>query len=141
MHRLAAILLAAAFAGCDVAAELLPQDVPVGGRLLIVTFENHSSRPAAAVVAADNGGPFQPVGTANPRTVPANSTVEVRLGIPAGSGWAIFVNPGPDRGPLVVAADIPPNAMGAMPFTIGIGRDGSPFASVSGDAGSGWFGN
>ena len=141
MQRLAAILLAVASAGCDVAAELLPPAVPEGGRLLIVTVENHGSTPAAVVVAADDGGPIQLVGMATPSSVPAKSTVEVRFGIPAGSGWAIFVNPGPEKGPLVTANDIPPNAAGRMPFYIGIGADGSPFASFPGGAGRGWFGN
>ena len=141
MQKLAAILLAALFGGCDMATDLLPPAVPPGGRLLIVTVENHSPRPATLVVAADNSGPIQAVGTANPNSVPAVSSVEVRFVIPAGSGWAIFVNPGPDRGPLVTASDIPQNATGEMPFTIGISADGSPFAQVPGPAEPGWFGN
>lgn len=134
-------MLAVVLAGCQTVSEILPFGVPPGGRELIVTVTNGSPRPATLMVGSDEmAGMPQAVGTANPATIAAGATVQVRFGVPAGTGWAIFVNPGPDHGPLVLAGDVPPNASGAMPFTIGVDSTGNTYAQVDRDPGPGWFG-
>jgi hypothetical protein len=37
--------------------------------------------------------------------VPAGATVDVIFALPKGEGWSIFVNPGPDIGPLVIGRE------------------------------------
>ena len=55
-----------------------------------------------------------------------------------GEGWAIFVNPGPQLGPLILAIDVPPDASGRLPLSIEVGPEG-PSVSVPNEPG--WFGN
>lgn len=133
-------VVAATIAGCEL-ANLVGPVIPPGGRLLIIQVENNSSRPALIVVARDLGVAGPLVGTANPGSIPPGGTVDVRIGIPPGSDWAIYVNPGPQTGPLVTAHDIPPAATGQMPFRIGIDATGQPYSEFPGAARPGWFGN
>ena len=117
-----ATLVAVMLAGC------FGSGLPAGWRQLIITVANHSSQPATLVVGDDRpgmGGPARPVGTVDPGVVPAKVTMDVLFGIPPGSGWAIFVNPSPEYGPLIRAADVPENAAGRQPFTISIGEGGT----------------
>jgi hypothetical protein len=73
--------------------------------------------------------------------VAPHATVDVTFDVPAGRTWAIFVNPGPDRGPLITAADVPPGVVGRLPITIGIGPNGEPWAQgPPGGEAPGWFG-
>jgi hypothetical protein len=81
------------------------------------------------------------VGTAVPSTVPAGATQDVVFTVPPGQGWAIFVNPSPGRGPLILAQDVPPNFGGEFPGTIIIGANGDSSFSTEGNLGPGWFGN
>ena len=96
-------------------------DVP-GGRLWTVKVVNRSPRPATLVVAdeteAGDAGPL--VGTVTPSVVPPGATVKVTFALPAkgSTGWAIFVNPGPDTGPLLTWTDAP------LAGEIRIGADG-----------------
>ena len=60
------------------------------------------------------------VGTTTPSVVLPGATVEVIFGVPPGTGWAIFVNPGPNMGPLILPNDLP-EAIG-----IEIDREGNP---------------
>ncbi len=49
------------------------------------------------------------VGTVTPNVVPAGATRDVTFALPAkdSTGWAVFVNPGPDMGPLLMWTDVP----------------------------------
>jgi hypothetical protein len=116
-----AVLVAVTLAGC------FGSGLPAGWRQWIVTVENQSAQPATLVVAEDGPvGMGRPVGTADPGVVPAGVTMDVVFGIPPGSGWAIFVNPGPERGALLGAAEVPEDAVGRQPWIIMIGESGSP---------------
>jgi hypothetical protein len=81
------------------------------------------------------------VGTADPSTVPAGATQVVVFTVPPGQGWAIFVNPSPVRGPLILAQDVPPNFGGRLPGTIRIAANGDPIFSSERNLGPGWFGD
>ena len=105
--------------------------VPPGGRRWVVTVENQSPRPAQLFVAEDRSPMGRVVGTANPSIVPPGATVDVVFGVPQGGMWAIFVNPGPNIGALVVAPDVPREATGKMPFKIVVNADGSPWSPTA----------
>lgn len=120
-----------------------PKPAPVlepGARQWIITVENMSRKPANLFVAEDLGQMGQSVGIADPSMVPAGATQDVVFSVPPGQGWAIFVNPGPKMGPLILAQDVPPEAAGSLPIRIGIGPDGSPYSSMQRQL-PGWFGN
>jgi hypothetical protein len=119
-----------------------PNPTPESGtRKWIISVENLSRQPAALFVAADDLAMGRAVGTAVPSVVPAGVTQDVVFTVPSGQGrWAIFVNPGPERGPLILSQDVPAGRTGALPILIQIARDGSPNVSSPG-AGPGWFGN
>jgi hypothetical protein len=110
-----------------------------GAREWILDVENQSAEEAHLFVAADSGALGELVGTAVPASVPAGTTQAVVFTVPAGSGWAIFVNPSPDSGPLVTAQDVPPGATGPLPMTITVQPGGA--AVVSAPSAPGWFGN
>ena len=113
---------------------------PAGSREWRISVQNMSNAPAILFVAEDQQAMGALVGTVVPSTVPAGVTQDVVFTVPPGDGWAIFVNPGPDRGPLILAADVPADAAGPLPVSIGIGADGSPSAMMKGQP-PGWFGN
>ena len=84
---------------------------------------NKSSQPATLFVAEENeqGLLGRLVGSATPNVVPPGATVKVTFLLPAkGTGWAIFVNPGPNTGPLVGPAEM------SLPGQILIMEDGQP---------------
>ena len=84
--------------------------VPPNARTWTVTAVNRSSDPATLFVAEeDENGLLGPlVGSVSPNVVPPGATVQVTFLLPArGDGWSIFVNPGPDEGPLLLASDVP----------------------------------
>jgi hypothetical protein len=114
---------------------------PAGSRQWIITVENMSREPATLFVALDESPMGRRVGTALPSTVNAGVTQRVVFTVPPGQGWAIFVNPSPVRGPLILAQDVPPNFGGEFPGTIHIGANGDPALSTEGNLGPGWFGN
>ena len=134
---MAVMAIACCLAGCGV-LNVGPQPEP-GARQWIITVENLSSEPATLVVAEDLQTMGRSVGTAVPSSVPAGATQDVVFTVPPGRGWAIFVNPGPNAGPMILAQDVPPGATGVLPITIGIDQDGAPYSSVPGE--QGWFGN
>jgi hypothetical protein len=135
----AIVLVAVTLAGCN--NDDTGGGLPPGWRVWVVTVRNASARLAVVGVAEDAGVPGRVVGTANPNSVPPGATVDVAFGIPPGFEWAIFVNPGPNTGPLVLARDVPGDASGRMPFTIMIASDGNSSTQVPGPALPGWFGN
>ena len=138
IRLIAAILVGVGLAGCDNAGFV--SQPRAGWRQFIVTVENQSPRPATLAVAANRSPMERPTGTAEPGVVPPGVTMDVTLDVPPGQGWAIFVNPGdPGMGPLVTAHDVPPGAIGRMPFKVQIDLRGQVSAAV--DAGPGWFGN
>jgi len=141
IQRLAVAALALLLAACGTG--LLP-DEPIlepGGRRWIITVENLSAQPARLMVAEDGLDMGDLVGTAEPNSVPANTTRDVVFTVPAGEGWAIFVNPSNERGPLVLAIDVPRHVTGRLPLSIQVGPNGDPTASVGAGAGPGWFGD
>jgi hypothetical protein len=95
-------------------------DVP-GGRLWTVTVVNESSEPATLFVAEeDESGMGRLVGSVTPNVVPPGATVNVTFHLPTkgATGWWIFLNPGPDVGPLLAWTDMP------LAGEIHIGADG-----------------
>jgi len=110
-----------------------------GAREWIVSVENQSAAEAHLFVAADTGSLGTLVGTAVPASVAAGATERVVFTVPAGSGWAIFVNPSPNIGPLITAQDVPNDAAGPLPLTITVQPGGAPVVSVPHVPG--WFGN
>ena len=85
-------------------------DVP-DGRLWTVKAVNESSEPATLFVAEEDesGSMARLVGSATPNVVPPGATLNVtfRLLAKAVTGWWIFVNPGPDSGPLLGWTEVP----------------------------------
>ena len=140
-RRLAgAAAMLCSLAACGVVPNPIADPLPEpGARRWIITVENSSAQPAALFVARDESPMGAAVGTAVPNTVLAGATRDVVFTVPPGQGWAIFVNPGPNLGPLILAQDVPLGASGDLPLTIGIGPDGSPSVSVPNQPG--WFGN
>jgi len=131
----AAMLASLAACGVlDVAQPLQP-----GDRVWVITVTNDAALPAVLSVAEDTGAQGRIVGTADPPRVAPGASAEVRFTVPPGTGWAIFVNPGPDTGPLILASDVPGGASGALPLDIHVARDGSPSVTAPGEPG--WFGN
>ncbi|HUF06864.1 MAG TPA: hypothetical protein VMP86_05705 [Candidatus Binatia bacterium] len=111
-----------------------------GARAWIVTVENQSADETHLFVAADRSPMGELVGTATPASVAAGVTQQVVFTVPAGSGWAIFVNPSPGMGPLILAQDVPPDAAGALPIRIIVQPGGAPSVMSRGFA-PGWFGD
>jgi hypothetical protein len=109
-----------------------------GSRRLVITVWNLSGQPAIVEVAQDGPTKGEIVGRVNPNPVPPGPT-DVSFDLPPGGGWAVWVNPGPDRGPLFSSSDIPASASGKAPFTIQIEANGEASSSFSGPA-PGWFG-
>lgn len=110
-----------------------------GSREWIVNVENQSTREAHLFVAEDTGSLGELVGTAMPASIPAGATGRVVFTVPAGSGWAIFVNPSPSMGPLILAQDVPMDASGFLPIAIMVQPGGTAVVSVP--PAPGWFGN
>jgi hypothetical protein len=112
-----------------------------GGRTIVMTVENKSDRPAILVVAKDLQSMGAAVGTATPGMVPPGMTVDVTFSLPPEPGWAIFVNPGPEQGPLFTDHDVPPDASGRAPFTIEVHGAGTASAVSTQRDTPGWMGN
>jgi len=118
-RRLPVLLLALAtllVAGCDFLEPDRPQ-LPPGTRALIIPVENRSNVPAVLVVAEDRQPVGRAVGSAQPAAVPAGARIDVTFIVPNAPGWAIFVNPGPERGPLLLHTDLR-NCTGRVPAFI-----------------------
>jgi hypothetical protein len=90
-------------------------------------------------VAKDEHPMGDAVGRAEPAMVPPGANVDVTFTVPAGQGWAIFVNPDANRGALVVWSDVPAHRNGRLPLAIVIDAQGNPSVSAPGEPG--WFGN
>jgi hypothetical protein len=131
------IVIALTLTGCG----MLPVDpLNPGARRWIIPVENRSNLPVFVSVAEDTSPVGEPRGTAQPNTIPPKATIDVVFTVPPGGlDWAIFVNPGPNRGPLITARDVPPGRAGRLPVKIFVGADGEPFVEAPGEPG--WFGN
>jgi hypothetical protein len=127
--------LALGSVGCGSPLDILRAQ---GTREWIIPVENMSARPVVVAVAVDAQPMGKLVGTAVPAVVPPRTTTEVVFSIPPGDGWAIFVNTGQPGGPLILAADVPPDRAGKLPLTITVDETGTP--SVSAPDEPGWFG-
>ena len=114
--------------------------MPAGSREWVIPVENLSAEPARLLVAEDIPGIGQTVGTATPETVAAGATESVTFTVPPGDEWAIFVNPGPDRGPLILARDVPSDASGPLPLHISVGANGGAGVAILLPNPDGWFG-
>jgi hypothetical protein len=126
-RRLAALVLILATlgaAGCEL-VEPSGREVPTGMRALIIPVANESGRPAVLLVAEDRHPVGQPVGSAEPAVVPPGQTLDVRFIVPNAPGWAIFVNPGPEIGPLLMEVELR-NCVGHVPASIQVGPRGEP---------------
>jgi len=136
--RFVAVLVAAfALAGCESGGFA---GSPAGSRSLVVTVENASPWDATFMVGETVPITGRPVGTAVPEVVPPGVTADVTFHVPAGLNWSIYVNPGPGQEPQVTASDIPPDAAGKMPFSLGIAENGALGVSRQLDV-PGWFGD
>jgi hypothetical protein len=116
-------------------------EVEAEARVLTIPVQNTSGEPAQLFVARDTQPLEFLVGTVEPSTVGPGLTNDVAFTVPAGKDWAIFVNPSPDRGPLILATDIPPDASGQLPIDIIVDQFGSPGVQTFGEPQPGWFGN
>jgi hypothetical protein len=130
-------VIAFALTGCGI----LPVDpLNPGTRQWIIPVANESNLPVFLAVAEDSSPMGNPVGNAQPNTIPPKATVDVVFSVPpAGLDWAIFVNPGPNRGPLVTARDVPAGVAGRLPLAIFVDLNGEPSVRAPGEPG--WFGN
>lgn len=132
-HLVICLTVVLALAGCGTS----PFDpLDPGARRWIIPVDNRTDRPVLVAVAKD--GPFMGalLGRADPDTIPPRTTLDVFFTVPlAGLDWAIFVNPGPNRGPLILASDVPPGRTGRLPIKIGVGADGEPFVEIPNEPG------
>ena len=127
--------------GCEpLACPMTGPEPGPGAREWIVTVENQSARDAHLFVAMDTSPMGELVGTAVPASIAAGATERVAFTVPDESGWAIFVNPSPTLGPLIIAQDVPMDASGVLPITIMVQSSGSAVVSVPAGL-PGWFGN
>ena len=120
----------------------LPRESPTaspGQRVFVVAVDNRSGLPATLVVGDDGMFDGDPTGTVDPSVLPLGITEDVVLGVPLSEGWAIYVNPGPDKGASITWRDVPPDFSGRMPFSIVVYRDG--WGSADAREAPGWFGN
>lgn len=120
---------------------LIPGDVamPNGSRQWIIDVDNQSGRDALLFVAVDAMEMGDVVGIADPPTVAAHTRRDVVFTVPPGELWAIFVNPSPQRGPLLLAVDVPPGVTGRLPISVAIDPNGEPSMSVP--SMPGWMGD
>lgn len=138
---LAYVAAAVMVGGCGTG--VIPGDpaLPPGSREWIIEVDNQSGQPARLMVAEDTQPVGDLVGTADPPQVPPGTKQDVVFTVPPGQTWAIFVNPSAQRGPLILAMDVPADAQGALPLSIVVGPNGDPSVGVDANAGPGWFGN
>ena len=122
------------------ACDAVPQILHPGSRVWIIPVQNTSPRPALVAVAEDRSPMGDLVGTAQPAAIPAGQTVDVTFTVPSDrADWAVFVNPGPNLGALITAADVPPGVSGRLPLTILVDAQGNPGVTVPNEPG--WSGN
>src|SRR5688572_8989240 len=121
--------------GCGMG--VLPGDpaLPPGSREWIISVDNQSAQPARLMVAEDTAPVGDLVGTANPAQIPPGTQQDVVFKVPPGQTWAIFVNPSPQLGPLILARDVPADAHGRLPLSIIVQANGDPSVGVDADAG------
>ena len=138
---LSSVVVIVFLGGCGTG--VLPGDpaLPPGSREWIISVDNQSAQPARLLVAEDTAPVGDLVGTANPAQVPPGTKQDVVFKVPPGQTWAIFVNPSPQLGPLILARDVPADVHGRLPLMIIVGQNGDPSVGVDADAGPGWFGN
>jgi hypothetical protein len=96
-----------------------------GSREWVITVENTDNRAAHLFVARDEQPMGELVGSALPASVPPGATVQVVFSVPAGAGWAIFVNPTATIGAMIGAQDVPSAASGVLRISIRIDSSGN----------------
>ena len=106
-------VLVVALTACG--TDLLAPAPEPGSRQWIIGVTNQSGQEARLVLAEDAGTMGEAVGRVEPSIVPPQTEMDVVFTVPPGEGWAIFVNPGPDDGPLVLAADVPAPRWASFP--------------------------
>ncbi len=133
---MASALFALSLIGCSALPPVLQ-----GQRQWAVTVDNKSDRPATIYVGEDVnfGDPnWRSVGTVSPSVVAPRTKARVVITPPALGHWAVFVNPGPGRGPMLISQDAPPDFSGELPGIISIDGNGEPGFSAPGDMPPGW---
>jgi hypothetical protein len=100
----------------------VPTELEPGARILVFQVTNNSDEDATLRVGMDNNFPANlPVGAVEPNIVPPHSSMPVVFHVPptgaVGSGWAIFVNTRPDKGPMFIESELK-NCVGAVPVEI-----------------------
>jgi hypothetical protein len=138
---LSSVVLLVIVSGCGTG--VIPGDpaMPAGSREWIIFVDNQSAQPARLMVAEDTMPVGEQVGTVDPPQVPPGAKQDVVFRVPPGQTWAIFVNPSAERGPLILAIDVPADAQGRLPVSIIVTPNGDPTAALDANAGPGWFGN
>jgi hypothetical protein len=94
--------------------------MPLGSRQIAIPVNNHSNAPAALAVTNDNPQAKSLVGSAQPSSVPPQTTQEVVFTLPDNDMWAIEVN----GQTLIIPMDVAGHT-GRLPITIEVGPDGS----------------
>jgi hypothetical protein len=141
MRRHAVLAIGALVVGVTACGTDLLAPVPEpGSRQWIIGVTNQSGEEARLFLAEDAGTMGEAVGRVEPSIVPPQTEMDVVFTVPPGEGWAIFVNPGPDDGPLVLAADVPAHEVGELPFLIIVSPDGVPGVLHQDEPRPGWFG-
>jgi hypothetical protein len=98
-----------------------------------VMVANQSEEPAVVFIGVDVnfGDPlWKEVGAVVPAAVPPMTTARVVMTPPPPGNWAIFVNPGPERGPLLTPRSFPAKFSGELPGTIVVRSNGLPEIEV-----------
>lgn len=123
--------LIAVSAACDEGQVVQEAAEPLAqfSRQLMIPVVNESNVPAQIIVAEDVPPPGKVVGIAQPNVVPPQTRLDVSFLVPDTNNWAIFVNPGPDMGPLLLASDLR-GCFGRVGIEIGIGSRGDPYWSA-----------
>ncbi len=128
--------------GCEPLACPMTGPAPgPGAREWVISVENRDSQDAYIFVASDEHPMGELVGTAVPPLVRPGATERVVFTVPAGAGWAIFVNPTETLGPIIIAPDVPSDVTGVLPVTISVGPGGAPGVGMPAPLPPGWFGN
>ena len=140
--RLSLVIWVGALALVGCGTGLVPGEtvMPPGSRQWIINVDNQSAQDARLLIALDTMPVGALVGTADPATVPPNTRRDVVFTVPPGRDWAIFVNPSAERGPLLLAMDVPPAVAGRLPVSFAIDARGEPSMSLPGGLGPGWMG-
>jgi hypothetical protein len=144
MHRRALLigLVVVATTACGI--DLWSPAPEPGSREWLIRVDNQSRQEARLVIAETHPGTGQTtgvtVGRVEPSIVPAMTSMDVTFTVPPGDGWAIFVNPEQGHGPVIQAVEVPRDAVGELPISIGVFQDATPGMLIPADFDMDWFG-